>query len=590
MLKLLIGVLFLLIPFLLITKFEDKKKGFFYILSFLIAFHLFVAVLTQSLHIFNYSTIFVINLVASVCIIHKTRKNLNQLKKIKIDWVLIFVIIILFIQLYSVHYNYTGTFTTITSPLNSAEHMKNPYPYFSDEWYSVAFIDYSISSKSLPLKNPLTKNLEPFSNLELPFHSFIAEIIISLDLDPLTQYTIITIFSGILICVLVYFILRFNNINQFISAIAAISLSYIINGGNIPGLWNLIPLTLGIIFLLLEFIFISIDDKKMILFTGFFTLIFYPPLFLFSAISLISYFLISKKQNAKYIMIYLGLILTSAVLISFTMFLTKQYPLISAVSYIFSRIFFQSLTPFNIPNFSIFYIIPLPILFFAIFGFFEKQKQRVWLISPIIVGIIYWIFYSYYNSRFLIDYERVVVVTSFLIVIVSGFGINWVVKKLNNLEKIEKYKIMSILQVSVLILFLIISFSYTNHDGWRKLELVNMNTKAKTPPAAPAVEYLQEDDLVLFSEIHNKNFLSIPWKGTVIGIATDNFPITTKPGTISNEQYLFFQFSSASCQQKINIALQKQIEYVYTPQFNCPGFSLKGISKEGLYLYEVLKT
>ena len=39
-----IGLILLLSPFLLMTRFKDKKLGFAYILSFLLAFHLFLAI------------------------------------------------------------------------------------------------------------------------------------------------------------------------------------------------------------------------------------------------------------------------------------------------------------------------------------------------------------------------------------------------------------------------------------------------------------------------------------------------------------------------------------------------------------------
>jgi len=61
MITTLLGLILLLVPFLLIYKFEDKKLGFAYILSFMIFFHLIVAVVTQALGIFSYIVVLGIN-------------------------------------------------------------------------------------------------------------------------------------------------------------------------------------------------------------------------------------------------------------------------------------------------------------------------------------------------------------------------------------------------------------------------------------------------------------------------------------------------------------------------------------------------
>ena len=120
------------------------------------------------------------------------------------------------------------------------ENMNYGYPYLSDEWAAISFIEYSISSGKLPIVNPLWHN-EAFFNLELGFHSFLSEIVLLLNLNPLTHYVFLNIFSGMIICLLVYFILRFSKIDVFSSAVACLLVSYIISGGNLPGLWTLIP-------------------------------------------------------------------------------------------------------------------------------------------------------------------------------------------------------------------------------------------------------------------------------------------------------------------------------------------------------------
>ena len=595
MIKTILGLILLLMPFLLIYRFKNKKIGFAYILSFLIGFHLIIAVLTQIFGIFNYGVILGINLFVALVILVKINfKQFGEsLKKIKINWVFLFVVVILFIQLYSVHYNYTGKVSTSFQDYTEVENMKYPYPYYSDEWSAISLIEYSISSGKLPLVNPLWHN-SPFPNFELAFHSFISEIVLLLGLNPLIHYTVLTIFSGLLVCLLVYLILRVN-VNKFASAIACLSVLYIVNGANLPGIWNLMPLTLGLISLLLGFFFMSINNRKMVFFIAFLVLVFYPPLFVLYGISLILYFIfadISKKEKIKSIFLFLIICVFATIIVfAFAFFIVPS--LISALHYARVNILYETFTKDAMPDFSIWKVIPIPILLLSVFGIFKviKIKKKIWLIAPVFVGLIYWWIYSFVLWRFIIEYSRIIVSVSILITLLSGLGLHLLVKDLKNIDKtgfLRKYKILEFIQIAVLIMFFILAFSYTQRENWQELKLYSVKTNEVFYPAAPASVQLHEDDLELFENIKQKNFLTIPWKGTVIGTATNNYPLDTKPATITNKLVRFNYFMEASCKDKIIIARDKNIEYVYSPKFDCEGFELKGKSREGLYLYEVV--
>lgn len=587
MIKTIIGLILLLVPFLLVSRFKNKRWGFFYILSFIIAFHLFLAIFTQLFHIFSYGVILVINLLACFIILIKLnfKELIENIKRIKIDWILIFVIIILFIQLFSVHYDYTGKITTIGEFYKEVEDMKYVYPYYSDEWYSVSLIKYSIETKSLPLANPLWHNA-PFPNLELPLNSFLSEIILLLNLNPLTQYTLLTIFTGLLICLLVYFILRANKIEKFSSAIACLSVPYIVNGANLPGIWTLVPLIMGIISMLLGFLFISLDDKKMVFFMAFLTLIFYPPLFVLYTIGLISYLIFNSNKKIKSLLIYLTICIVVVLFLSFFVFLIRGFN--NTLSHIFSKIFYETFTRDAFPDYSIFKIIPIPILMLSAFGIFKTFRKKIWLVAPILIGLLYWLLYSFVLWRFIIEYERVIVSTSILIVLLSGFGLHYLIRYLKNIRFIKEYKILEIFQILILILFLIFFFFYTQRDNWQELLLYSADGVIYNP-TAPANNYLHEDDLKLFEGIKEKNFLSAPWKGTVIGVATNNYPLHTKSGTISNHKIWYTNFMNANCEGKYNTAIKNKIDYIYSQKFDCPNFKLIGKSSEGFYLYKVLK-
>jgi len=589
MIKTIIGVIVLLIPFLLLYRFKDKKEGLCTILAFLLIFHLAVAVITQALGIFNYFVVLFISAVADIFILARINyKELKtQLKRIKLDVVLIAVIVIAFLYLYSVHYNYTSTVTSATAGFVEVKNMKYPYPYFSDEWSAVSLIKYSISSGKLPLVNPLWHN-EPFNNLELPFHSFVSEIILVLGLNPLTQFTLLHIFTGIIICVLVYFVLRANEISKLASSIPSLSLLYIVNGANLPGLWNLIPLIPGLISLLLGLFFMSTKNKKMIFLTAFLTLILYPPLFVLHFIAVLAYFIFSeadKKEKRKYLLLYLSICVLVVVLL-FLVSWKVSGSFLGTFNYIKTKLFYSTFTKEAIPDFSILKVIPIPILVLVIPALLKLKKKNYFLIAPVILGLVYWLLYSQVLWRIIIEYERVVVSTSILLVLFSGLGVQYVIDYIKENHRVKDY-IFVIAQIVILILFFVLSFSYTQRDNWQELKLRPLAGR-EISPASPANVYLNENDLVLFGDIKEKNFISLPWKGTVIGVSTDNYPLDTKPATITNSLLSYSFFISQNCDKKTELAKQYKIDYVYSKEFDCRDFKELAISKENLHLYEFI--
>lgn len=593
MIKTIIGLILLLFPFLFIYRFNDKKTGFAYILSLLIAFHLILPIILQAFGIFNYTLVLGLNVILAVLVAGKVNfktlaENIKKINIKKTDWIFIFLIVLLFFYLYSVHYNYTGKVTTING-YSEVENMKYPYPYFSDEWSAVAFIKYSIETGKLPLTNPYWYN-EFFPNLEFPFHSFLSELILLLDLNPLTHYTILILSTGMLICLLVYLILRKNNITRLPSSIASLSVLYIVNSGNLPGIWNLIPIILGIISMLLCLLFMSVRNNKMVMLTIFLALIFYPPLFILHTASLILYLLyFPKKEKIKYLTLYLLISLGAAVFVSIFVYLKMDISINSFLfSYIKEQIIYQSTVGRGIPDFSIWKVIPIPILLFSVIGILKvaKNKEKWHIIAPVIIGLIYWLAYSKTIQMFFIGYARVVVFSSILLVLLSGVGIQYFTDFLNRFNYIKKNRIAEIIMVITLLLFLVLAFSYTQRDNWHELKIYSIDTGRFAYPGSPATLFLNQDDLKLFQDINEKNFLAFPWKGTSIGTATSNYPLDTKDATLTNRVFEYDKFMKLSCAEKSKIAREKGINYIYSKEFNCKNFEIRGFSGEQIYLYE----
>jgi len=398
MLNFIIGLILVAIPFVLLGLFSDKKKGFIIILFFLLLFHTFLAVLTQALGIFYYWLIISISALADFALlIFYFYKKKPAFRIPKIDWVLLLVMAIAALTLYQVHYNYTGKINLTTDRVvqyHEVKNMKYIFPYFSDEWYAVSLIKHSINSHALPLRDNLNNNF--FFNLEMFFHSLIAEIMLVLDSDPLTQYILISMFFNILIIVLVYLFLRINNISKLVSAIASLSVLYITCGANLPGIWHLIPVHLGIIFSLIGFCFLASNSIFMAILSLFLVFLFYPPLILFLGLGVLAFLFekfFKEKRNLFKIISYS--LIALFLLIPVTYIILMLSPMAGFIDYIFSRVFYVSFYGPNLTNINFYNIIPWPIILLALIGLPFVFKQKKWLFYVFLLGVCFWFFYSF---------------------------------------------------------------------------------------------------------------------------------------------------------------------------------------------------
>jgi hypothetical protein len=208
----------------------------------------------------------------------------------------------------------------------------------------------------------------------------------------------------------------------------------------------------------------------------------------------------------------------------------------------------------------------------------------MWILFPFGLGILFWIIYSFSLLRVFIDYERVVFFTALMAILLAGVGLFGITKWLE--IRLFARWVNSFLCV-VIGVFMIMMPAYTARASWERLKLYNLKTQRFYSPAAPANRYLTEDDLKIFENKYHQRFLSLPWKGTVIGVATNNFPLCVKSGTISMNQNLYADFSEASCEEKMQVASGLNLDYIYSSDLNCPNFGRLTKSQEGLNLYRV---
>ncbi len=240
----------------------------------------------------------------------------------------------------------------------------------------------------------------------------------------------------------------------------------------------------------------------------------------------------------------------------------------------------------GISHFAIWNIIPiilLPLICIGVVRLWKEKKMH--LLAAIITIAGFWIAYTYTEKFFIIEYSRLVAIGSVLLVIVSGFGSEYLIRFLKRPSQVKA------LEKIFLILIFIWSFSYTSHTAWEKLTLtLDREHGSHTEiPAAPANQYITGDDLRLFSGFSQQRFIAPAWKGLVIGAATDNSPLESKQSVISNDILSYYTFITADCAGKKSLAEKSKLVYAYSTHFECPDFIPLGKSSEGLYLYRFFR-
>jgi len=610
MLEVILGVILLLIPFLLLTLFQDKNKGFVYIVFFVLVSQSLIGFLAQVFGVFNYLVILSATILVDVGVLFYwfRRKNLSprqqnfcssgevsprhlpliqkfvaSASQKRIDYFFFVVLAFAILTLFQVHYNYTGKINIATDQTvgyHQVQNMKYVYPYFSDEWYAVSLIQGATELHSLPVHNLLTGG--SFYNLELFFHSFVAQLMLLLQLNPLTQYTLLAIFLNSLFVVSVYVFLKLNKISSLTSAIASMLLLYIASGANLPYIWHLIPFNLGLTFSVLAMCFMKMDKFKMSCLAVLLTLLFYPPLFLFSVLAFFVY--LTPKINAlkesvinKILSVYLPIV-SGIIAAGFILALVLEP---KTVFYLLSRIWFDSFVAPLLPRYAVYGVIFWPILVLLFFGLAPILKRNKIIFYQFILGAMLWFAYSLTTKRFFIEYERVAVFTALMSVIISAFGIEAVLRRAKSLIPRE-------VGMLILVAFFVCIPFYTKLEGWMSLVYVNPASMQIVSPKSPANNYLTQEDLNIFKDIKGKKFLSLPWKGTVIGVATNNYPIFTKEGTISiGSSFDLNNFARSDCQGKQKLAKSLNLDYIYLYSFDCKGFEKMAESSEKLILYKV---
>lgn len=606
MIQILIGLILLTYGFLLgfLTS-HDKKEGFIKSILILILVETLLAIIFASLHIFTYPIFIIIHIIINIAVISFFiyRKNISITGIVlfvhpkNIDYYLVVLIIITLFQFWSVHYNYDGLITTETQNFIDVKNYQYDYPYYSDEWYSVALSKLMIEENQLPIKNPLDRQNPLFINFQLPFHSFNAALIQLFNIDPLQGYVPLSIVLNTLLIIIFYSYLRFRKFSKLISFFVALLITHITNGANLPGLWYYLPFNLGIILFISFLFFLAKNNASFVFFSALLSVIFYPPLLVLVVPLILIYSFHNKKILSKKNLYYLSAI----GLVFGTIFLIAYFSLDNIKFFfglIFDKLYYIGFQGDFISNLNPFYIISPIVLFSFIFSVKNSFIKEKYVFASIIIGSFFWILYFFLTFRIVIEHERIVLLTSFLVSLVSAYGLNNVLLWIKHRSKIA----LNLLIIGLLAYMLFYSINYTTLNKWDKLYAYDKDDHSKTfLPHAPANGYLQEDEVNFFSNIKNKLIYSTIWKSTTISVATENYVAISKKGTISIRKP-FFQpdiFIRGNCNEirEFLLPVESRLNYegynisivhLYFPsKFECEFLTETFVSEEGFILYNI---
>ena len=600
-----VGTILIFAPFIIVPFYSSIREGLLKITLYTFIFHSTLSIITQIFHIFNYGVVISLNIIfiLSLYIFHYLKRKESSFNLIEIyirlknglknNWILFGSVVIIFLLLFFVYNSYSGRVQTI----QGGKIVSNDtylYPFVSDEWVTISEIKYSIENQSLPVVNPLDHNIS-IPNILFVFPSFLAELFLLFNLNPLNYYWLFSVFFGLLLCVSVYTLLRTYKISGVVGGISILFIPYIVNSGNLLALWSLLPFTLGTIFLIWQLISQKMDYTLPSIFYGVLALMFYPPMMVFVFPLLFYYLYQDKIKNIKQnILRYVAPFIISIIIFIFIFYLVLSNFDITILG-VFGKYFIRPNLDNGIVSYPIWYVVPKVVIIFAIIGIYKIIKNKYYeLLILFGVGVIFWGMYSFVDKVFIIENQRIVFITSIFIIIIAGIGIEslffYLIKKINY-PKINKYLINGF---GILVIIISLSFisSYASRPLWEKMTLNLVDEKRNKRviiPAPPVNRYLTNDDLKLFENIHKENFISPPWKGLVIGVATGNYPFETKSATIGNLIFSYHTFMKLNCEDKKLVAEKFYLSYVYSHEFLCPAFIKVGSSSEDLHLYKYIK-
>jgi hypothetical protein len=586
------------IPFLLILLWKNKRIGVAVMVPAVVLSYIGIGLVLQTLHLFTHTIVLSVHGVVAVGVLVFLYTRRNQIREYAPQRIsllptllLLCAFSIVFYQLYAVHFSYTGVVATVSEEEQVAD-SSYPYPLYSDEWISIAMAKTMIAEQTLPFVHPFTG--APYNNFLFIFQVLIAQLSILVGGTLTTTYVWLGIIINMLVVCMMCVWWRAQGISAGIAAFGILLVPYIANSSNLPMLWYLLPWNVGFLLLLCGYVLMVYNQKWLAVGACVVSVLVYPPYIIF-IIPIVLVFTRALVDAAHRRIMYLltGFCITAPLVFITAVSLTTTLSF-GAVTQQFFDILIR---PLNSsaglpPTFLLWHIIPFIVIPFAIYAAYTFRKELAVLLVPISIGLVWWTLNGLADVTVFIDYHRVVSLTSLLIFMLSMHGVQAFWKELSGEFSFLKSAHVQIISCTILLIFfLVLVPTYTARQGWRAF-VTKVRDAAGVEhvyaPASPVNRYVHPDDLRIFEKLSGERFLSVGWKGLVLGTLTNNEPVFTKPSTITVNTVPYARFVEASCDEKKSMLQKARVSYVYIPRIECDGFEIVDKSAEELYLMRVV--
>src|SRR3989344_8559004 len=463
---------------------------------------------------------------------------------------LVFMLIFVFILVYSPHFNYR-------------------FPYFIDEWHHISQ-SYNLFEGGYFLGS---------GKLEIGFQLFLrilSSIIEVLRINFFLFYKFLPALWAVFSALILFYVVEKKTNNFYIGILAVILFASIKSNSDIGGLWFFTPLTFSIPFIFLYIYFFTEGLEKrdnQMIFWSLVIMIFLLPIHAISVLFAIPILLIYSLFHLKYIRSewkFFSWFLVLPVLgVLFYIFFTKN-----SLFNLFNAIQFRLGFGYADLPFSFFDVYSLIGFVLALFGVIfiilykkDLKKYSLFVIWPLIMLISLAIF-KVTGVSFFSPYQRNIYYFALSLPILSAFGVIYL------LQLIRKIKISEFVIKIIFVIFIMMILFFTFYQYYN------------LPERAQLRQIIDEDDykdLLFLRSLDKGVVLAEPLISNAILPISGKFPITTS-FVLTNRKEVERFFGFSSCEEKKKIVSDFEVDYILSDKKIDCGWNLVYGGKNFIYV------